>query len=81
MFSMPCLKYGSKAFAGFHHGAMVFKLTGQAHTDALALPGAHLFDPGDSGRLWREWVEVPAAHSARWPELGRSALEYLSGSR
>lgn len=81
MFGMPSLKIGSKAFAGFTQDAMVFKLTGEAHARALALPGAHLFDPGNMGRLMREWVVVPAQHAALWEDLGRSALAYVGGGQ
>ncbi|HMA35145.1 MAG TPA: hypothetical protein VKY74_11790 [Chloroflexia bacterium] len=80
MFGMPCLKHGGKAFAGFHHDAMAFKLRQPEHAAALALAGAHLFDPSGSGRPMKEWVEVPAAHAAHWPELAREALHYLAAS-
>src|SRR5690242_11354621 len=81
MFGMPCLKIDGKAFAGFYGEAMVFKLQGDAHAQALALPGARLFDPSDRGRPMREWVEVPSAHAMRWPELSRQALAYVGGGR
>src|SRR5215468_1372403 len=45
LFGMPCLKTNGKAFAGYYQDAMVFKLTTPEHTEALALPGAQLFDP------------------------------------
>jgi hypothetical protein len=80
MFGMPCLKYGGKAFAGFHQNAMTFKLRQPDHAAALALPGAHLFDPSGAGRPMREWVEVPAAHAARWAEFAREALHYLTST-
>ena len=80
MFGMPCLKHGGKAFAGFHHGAMVFKLRQPEHAEALGLAGAHLFDPSGEGRPMREWVEVPADHADRWPEFAREALHYLAAS-
>ncbi|HJT57877.1 MAG TPA: hypothetical protein VJ761_15350 [Ktedonobacteraceae bacterium] len=77
MFGMPCLKQNEsgKAFAGFYQGAMVFKLTGPQHGEALQLSGAHLFDPM-GGRPMKEWVEVPAEHASRWVELAREALRY-----
>jgi hypothetical protein len=74
MFGMPCLKLGGKAFAGLYRGAMVFKLRGDAHAQALALPGARLFDPSERGRPMKEWVEVPGEHAARWLEFGQQAL-------
>ena len=79
MFGMPCLKIGSKAFAGYTDSAMVFKLSGAPHTRALALSGAHLFDPGSMGRPMKEWVVVPVEHAAVWPDLGRDALAYVGG--
>ena len=40
---------------------MVFKLPDPAaHAQALALDGAHLFDPGGKGQPFKEWVVVPA---------------------
>ncbi len=77
MFGMPCLKSDSgKAFAGFYQEAMVFKLGGEAHTKALALPGARLFDPMQ-GRPMKAWVEVPAEHAALWLELARQAHSFV----
>ena len=80
MFGMPCLKINGKAFAGFYQGAMVFKLAGPAHGVALAITGAHLFDPM-GGRPMKEWVEVPSAQAKRWPEFTRDAMRYVSGGK
>ena len=76
MFGMPCLKTGGKAFAGFYHEAMVFKLPPDGVATALALPGAHLFDPG-MGRPMKEWVQVPPDHAAQWPALAEQARRYV----
>ncbi len=81
MFSMPCLKQNSKAFAGFTQEAMVFKLGAPDHARALALAGAQLFEPGAQGRLWREWVVVPAAHADAWPALAEAARRYVAPGR
>jgi len=78
MFGMPCLKNNGKAFAGYHKGAMVFKLGGARHTEALALSGSRLFDPSGRGRPMKEWVEVSVEHAARWLELAREALQYVT---
>lgn len=80
MFGMPCLKNNSKAFAGYYHGAMVFKLGAPAHTEALGLSGAMLFDPSGLGRPMKEWVVVPEEHSSRWLDLAQEALHYLDTS-
>ena len=76
MFGMPCLKReDGKVVAGFwKDGGMTVKLTDEAAREqALALPGAELFDPG-MGRVMREWVLVPAAQSGEWERLVEQAL-------
>ena len=74
MFGMPCVKRAGKAVAGYYQGDMVFKLPDAAARErALALDDAHLFDPM-GGRPMNEWVQVPAAHAERWPELAELAL-------
>lgn len=78
MFGMPTLKNSAgKAYAGYTDGAMVFKLGGASLSEALALPGAKLFDPM-GGRPMKEWVVVPAEHSSRWLEFARSAFNYVA---
>ena len=77
MMGMPSLKRNGKLVAGFvgSEDAMVFKLEDPAaHAEALALDGAHLFDPGGRGRPFKEWVVVPPALAERWPALAEKAL-------
>ena len=75
VFGMPCLKRSGRVIAGFTHGSMVFKLTDlDAHARALAIPGAHLFDPSGRGESFRQWVVVPAAQSAEWEALAYEAV-------
>ena len=73
MFGMPCAKVAGKAFMGAYGGGVVFKLDPAARERALALAGAEPFDPM-GGRPMREWVVVPSAHQATWPELAEAAL-------
>jgi hypothetical protein len=80
MMGMPTLYVGGKAFAGYFDGDMVFKLGGDAHAAALAMKGAHLFDPSNMGRPMKEWVVVPKAHAAEWSRLGRQALDYVAAA-
>ena len=78
MMGMPCVKARGKMVAGFSKGedAMVFKLSDPAaHAEALALEGAHLFDPGGKGRPFKEWVVVPFAHEPEWESLAEHALK------
>ena len=77
MMGMPCVKRGGKMIAGFSRGegAMVFKLPDPAaHARALAVEGAHLFDPSGAGRPFKEWVVVPEAHADEWESLAHDAL-------
>jgi hypothetical protein len=79
MMGMPAIKRGGKMVGGFSRdeGAMVFKLADEgAREGALALDGAHLFDPSGGRRApMREWVVVPFSHATRWPHLADQALE------
>jgi hypothetical protein len=73
MFGMPSMKRrGGKAFAGLYGEDMVFKLQGDAHATALALEGAHLFEPM-TGRPMKAWVQVPLTHETQWADLARKA--------
>ena len=74
MFGMPTLKLDGKALAGLYGDAMVFKLSGEAHAEALSLRDAHLFDPSGLGRPMKAWVVVPIAHAANWEHLAELAL-------
>jgi hypothetical protein len=74
MFGMPVFKRNGKAAGGLWQESMVFKLTDAAARErALALEGAHAFDPM-GGRPMKEWVVVPAAQSAHWRELAEAAI-------
>ena len=76
MFGMPTLKVNGKAFAGMNGELMIFKLQGEALKQALALPGAHPFEPM-AGRQMKEWVAVPPEQSGCWLDLADAALMYV----
>ncbi len=72
---MPCVKRAGKVVFGLSRTGMVFKLTDPGtHMRALALPGAHLFDPSGRGEVFRQWVVVPPAQDDEWEALGYEAL-------
>jgi len=76
MFGMPCLKReDGKVVAGhWKDGGLTVKLTDEAAREqALAIPGAELFDPG-MGRVMREWVLVPESQSDEWERLVEQAI-------
>ena len=76
MFGMPCLKRedGKVVASHWKDGGLTVKLTDKAAREqALAIPGADLFDPG-MGRPMREWVLVPASQSGEWKRLVEEAV-------
>jgi hypothetical protein len=79
-FGKPCLKVGDKVFAAGWGGDIAFKLTGEAHAQALQVEGAHLFDPRGQGHPMKEWVQIPAAQSSIWSHFARLACEYVAGA-
>jgi hypothetical protein len=80
MMGMPCIKAGGKMIIGIWNEEMVFKLPDESvREQALALEGAHLFDPSEKGRAFKEWVQVPAAHMGEWPGLADEALRLRAG--
>jgi hypothetical protein len=51
---------------------MIFKLQGEAHSEALSLEGAHLFEPM-AGRPMKAWIQVPPEHESQYGDLARAA--------
>ena len=76
MMGRPSIKAGGKLIACYEsRGTMAFKLPDEAEQEtALSLDGARIYDPAESGRLTRGWVEVPPAHVGEWPRLAETAL-------
>lgn len=75
-FGKPCLKSHDKVFLVLWGKDMAFKLTGEAHARALALPGARLFDPRGKGQAMKEWVHVDPADDKVLQDLARDAYAY-----
>lgn len=79
MFGKPCFKLDKKAFVCFFQNEMVFKLSNDAHREALSLDGSQLFDPSGKGRPMKEWVQVSYAYKDRWEAFAQAAAQYVSG--
>ncbi|MGE5425130.1 MAG: hypothetical protein ACM3N9_07180 [Syntrophothermus sp.] len=79
MFGKPCFKINGKAFISFFQDAMVFKLDGQNHAEALALGESRMFDPSGKGRPMKEWVQVTFDHKDRWREFALAAFRKVNG--
>jgi hypothetical protein len=68
VFSMPCVKRSGKVVFGLSRTGMVFKLTDpDVHRRALALPGAHLFDPSGRGEAFRKIYRRAGDGSVSFP--------------
>lgn len=80
MFGKPCFKVKGKAFVCLFEDAMVFKLNGDVHNEAVTLKGSQLFDPSGKKRPMKEWVQVPYAHKDKWKKFAEAALEYVKVS-
>lgn len=75
VFGMPCVKRAGRVVFGLSRTGMVFKLTDPAvHARALAVPGAHLFDPSGRGEHFRQWVVVPPERADEWEALAYDAV-------
>jgi uncharacterized damage-inducible protein DinB len=79
-FGKLCLKVEGKVFAALWGGDVAFKLTGEAHAEALQVEGAHLFDPRGQGHAMKEWLQIPAAQSSTWSRFARLACETVAGA-
>lgn len=80
MFGKPCFKCKGKAFMCHFDNQLVFKLTGDAHQEALGLDGAQLFDPSGKKRPMKEWVQVPFDYVDNWQELAQEAMNYVQSN-
>ncbi len=79
MFGKPCFKTKEgKAFICLSENSMVFKLDEEVRKQVLALSGTSFFDPSGKNRPMKEWIQVPAAHMKKWPELARVSYDYVS---
>lgn len=75
VFGMPCVKRNGRVVFGLSRTGMVFKLTDPVtHARALAVPGAHLFDPSGRGEVFRQWVVVPPEQADEWDALAHDAV-------
>ncbi|KZB85905.1 hypothetical protein [Amycolatopsis regifaucium] len=81
MFGKRALKAHGKAFACLKGDLLAFRLGAgrPAHTEALALPGAELFDPSGKHRPFKDWVAIPSSHAQAWPHYAEVALNSLTG--
>lgn len=77
LFGKPCFKINGKAFVCFFENEMVFKLEGEALTDALSLDGAQRFDPSKKGRPMKAWIQLPYDYRDKWEYFAKAAMRYV----
>ncbi len=77
LFGKTCYKRGKKAFTCFFQESMVFKLSGEVHTEAMQIPGAKLFDPSGKNRPMKAWVQIHFDQSDQWPVFAEYAINEL----
>jgi len=75
MFGFDSITVRKKTFALLDGASMVFKLRGDAHTQALALEGGELWNP--FGHQKKEWVQIPIDHAANWEKYADEAKKYV----
>lgn len=82
LFGARSLTVDGTAFACLKNGRLAVKLGAgtAAHTGALTLDGASLFDPSGKGRPFEDWVAVPVAESDEWGRLAEAGLDAFVGS-
>lgn len=77
-FGKPCMNVKGKAFVVQFGDDLAFKLTDEAHSQALGIEGAKLFDPRGKGNPFKEWVQVPLLQASEWPRFAEKALDYVN---
>lgn len=81
MMGHPMLKVGSSMFAahtGDGHLAVKLGRKTAEHAEALELPGAAVWSPGGSGRLFYDWVSLPPEQEDHWMRFAEAARLLVS---
>lgn len=76
MMGRPILKVGSTMFAAHVGGDRLAVKLGRdtaEHAEALALPGATVWAPGDGDRYFYDWVALPASLEDDWMRFAEVA--------
>jgi hypothetical protein len=81
MMGRPMLAIGGRMFACLDNGMLGLRLGAdtQAHADALEIAGSALFSPGEKGRVFRDWVALPASRAEHWEPFAVAAMAHVAG--
>ena len=77
MFGVPCYKKGRRPFVMYYEDCLVCKLFDAEHRQALALPGARLFQPKANSRPMGNWVQLPKEQIKHWRHYAAVAYHQL----
>jgi hypothetical protein len=82
MMGRPMLSIGGKMFACLDGPVLGLKLgrSTAEFAEALDLPGASVFSPGEGKRNFLDWVALPLDTVEEWERYARAAMAFL-GSR
>ncbi|MBO9618040.1 MAG: hypothetical protein J7539_03305 [Niabella sp.] len=73
MFGALCMKMpNGKSGAMFWKDHLIVRLQGKEMEKALALSGAHIFEPME-GRPMNGWVQVPFTHKSKWSAFAKQS--------
>jgi hypothetical protein len=80
MMGRPMLSVGGKMFACLDGPVLGVKLgrSSEEYAEALDLPGASVFSPGQSKRNFLDWVALPLDAIDDWERFARVAMELLA---
>ena len=82
MMGRPMLALGSKMFACLDNGKLACRLGRDTpeFAEALAVPGAVLFSPGASNRIFKDWVSLPDSRVDDWERFAVAALAHTAST-
>lgn len=80
MMGRPMLSIGGKMFACLDGPVLAVKLGRGTpeFAEAIDLPGASVFSPGQSSRNFLDWVALPLDSVDEWERYARAAMEFIT---
>jgi hypothetical protein len=80
MMGRPMLSVGGKMFACLDGPVLAVKLgrSSAEFEEALEVPGASVFSPGQSTRSFLDWVALPLDAIEDWERYARSAMAFTA---
>lgn len=80
MMSSPGIRYGTRVFAFYYKGEMVFRLGRDNDPGTFGVKEFGPLNPYRTRPPVAGWYRVPWSEGGKWEELARQALRIISGS-